>query len=240
MRRFLSITGVVLIGSASAVSMAISPPRRCLDPTKTYRVPGEGAPSRGAAVAKVTIIEFSNFTCDACFSVASHLGDVLRSHPNDVRLVFHIIERVGDNDEKVFAARAAAKLGKFWDFHDLLFSDPAAFRNRSDTDAATKLLGVDRATFLRAFNAAAREHDPLAGRFGVLDVPTLFVNGRVVLGAPSVDTLEKIVSEEIGRADGLLAKRVKPEDLYDALTRDGKTEADTETRVRRCPPPSQQ
>ncbi len=90
----------------------------------------------GGEDAYVTIIEYSDFQCPACASVAPMLQQLAAAYPNDVRLVYRHFPLVSihPNAQKAAeAAEAAGAQGKFWEYHDTLFANQADF---ASADAA--------------------------------------------------------------------------------------------------------
>lgn len=84
----------------------------------------------GGADAYITIIEYSDFQCPACASVAPMLQQLVAAYPNDVRLVYRHFPLVSihPNAQKAAeAAEAAGAQGKFWEYHDMLFANQADF-----------------------------------------------------------------------------------------------------------------
>jgi cyclophilin family peptidyl-prolyl cis-trans isomerase/protein-disulfide isomerase len=85
--------------------------------------------SLGPETAAVTIVEYSDFQCPYCAQFASEMAGLLEKYPDDLRLVFRHYPLVGTPEQPFHdkaalsaqAAEAAAKQGKFWEMHDLLF-----------------------------------------------------------------------------------------------------------------------
>ena len=61
----------------------------------------------------------------------------------------------------------------------------------------------------------------LAESYGTMGTPTFFMNGRRLVGAQRQACFERIVDEEIVKAQGLVARGVAPIDVYDTLTKGG-------------------
>jgi cyclophilin family peptidyl-prolyl cis-trans isomerase/protein-disulfide isomerase len=100
-------------------------------PEELSLFPPVGADERikGPETAAVTIVEYSDFQCPYCAEFASVMVDLLEKHPDDLRLVFRHYPLVGTPEQPFHdkaalaaqAAEAAAKQGKFWEMHDMLF-----------------------------------------------------------------------------------------------------------------------
>lgn len=153
-------------------------------PDAAAEIDVEGAPTRGAPMAPVTIVEFSDFECPYCGQAHPVLKRLLREHEGQVRLVFKHYP-LSAHHNALPAARAtvaAGNQGKFWEMHDMLFEHQDALAEE-DLEAYAEELGLD----LERFRADMRseetqrviERDRAQGReLGVSGTPTIFVNGR--------------------------------------------------------------
>ena len=168
--------------------------------------------SKGPADAPLTIIEFSDFECPACAMAFRDLHDLARQHPELVRLVFHHFPLDSECNPNVptrrhrsacqaaIAAECAARAGKFWEYHDLLFGAQDRF-GRDDLIAKAAGLGIPQETFAACLDdPAARARvlsDASAGaKLGVKSTPTLVINGRTVEGALDRSRYEYVIALE--------------------------------------------
>jgi protein-disulfide isomerase len=179
-----------------------------LPPPPPYRAPvaTDGAPARGLANARVTVVEFSDFHCPYCRRVQPTLNALLAKYPNDVRLVykhFPLDELHPQARRASEASWCAQQQDKFWQFHDRLYaggSDAAP----ATLAAMAQSAGIDVATFesclVSGKAASAVERDAAEGaRFGVTGTPGFFINGRLLSGNLPLDRFVEIVEEELGR-----------------------------------------
>ncbi len=161
----------------------------------------DGFPTRGAVMARVTIVEFSDFQCPHCGHAHPILRQLLREFEGDVRLVFRNYPLPG-HPRAVPAARAALAAGnqdKFWEMADLLFEHQDTLEDE-DIDRYATELGLDMARFhtdIASPETQARvdaDHD--AGHnLDVEGTPTFFINGRRFHEPPSA--LANYVREEL-------------------------------------------
>ena len=101
------------------------------------------------------------------------------------------------------ASVAASKQGKFWEFHDKLFSDqrnlkPEAFRKYAQE------LGLNMEQFekdqLDVNNAKLVDADMAEARnLGVTGTPGFFVNGRFLSGAKPFAEFANVINAELAR-----------------------------------------
>ncbi|MBI3255856.1 MAG: thioredoxin domain-containing protein [Candidatus Andersenbacteria bacterium] len=79
---------------------------------------------RGAANAKVTIIEYSDLECPFCKRFHETMKQVLAAYPNDVRWVYRhapLVQLHSKAPAEANAAECAGEQGKFWEFIDEVF-----------------------------------------------------------------------------------------------------------------------
>ncbi|MBL9039821.1 MAG: thioredoxin domain-containing protein, partial [Archangium sp.] len=178
------------------------------------------APARGAKNAKVTIVAWSDFQCPFCSRVVPTLKQIEDTYGKDVKIVFRHQPLPFHNNAKIAAeaSMAAHEQGKFWPFHDKMFANQQAL-DRASLEGYAKDLGLDMGKFKAALDsnkfAKVVEADSAAGMtVGANGTPTFFVNGREFVGAQPYEAFKGVIDEEIKKADQLLAKGVKLENLY--------------------------
>jgi protein-disulfide isomerase len=153
---------------------------------------------KGPDDAPITIVEFSDFQCPACGHAFLDLQDVVRRR-HDVRLVFRhfpLDQRCNEGIEHgvhpvaclaACAAVCAAQLGKFWQYHDLLFENQAGL-TRENLFGFARELGFDMGRFRTCLDAPetldrVREDVRAGSSLGIQSTPTIFINGRRIPGA---------------------------------------------------------
>jgi len=175
-----------------------------------YTVPDRpGAPSLGAASARVTIQLFSDFQCPFCARLKPTLEAVLAAYPGRVRIVwrnyplpFHADARPAA--EAALEAQAQGGDSLFWQMHEKLFENPRAL-DRASLERYARELGLDVARFRQALDdhrhAAAIDADiAAADATGLsLGTPTCFVNGRAVQGAQPLDAFRAAVDRALAQ-----------------------------------------
>lgn len=195
-----------------------------LDSDSVYPVPIGDSPVRGPADAPITVVAFSDFQCPYC-ARGHETMEVLRERYGDqIRFVFKHFPLPG-HPRGALASRgsfAAAKAGKFWDYHDAVFAHGA----RYDADDLLQIaveLGIDPAEFEATLTSEANdvriEQDiELGMRLGVNGTPAYFINGRPMVGAsPEID-FRLLISEELERVEQARAKGIAAADIYGHLT----------------------
>jgi protein-disulfide isomerase len=183
-------------GDATQVlsSSASLPP---VDMTALVRDPTEW---RGPADAPVTIVEFTDFECPFCRRASLPIALLLQQSGTPVRYVFRNfpLDFHAHAELAAEAALAARAQGKFWQMHDLLFSNQKNLSRQSLINLAEQL-HLDVARFTNEIDAGKYKAEIAADRtLGVqADVngtPAFFINGRRVDGALTLPELTQAVA----------------------------------------------
>ena len=168
-------------------------------------VSAEGAPSRGAPDAEVTIIVFSDFDCHPCAEVWATMEEIVNLYPTQVRIVhrdFPLDDNPGSlSMELANAARCAGEQGRYWEMHDLLYANQG-HSVANEISAYGDQLALEGESFTECLEtlryAEDIKEDQEAGTVaGVKSVPTVFINGRMLLGAMLMPIYEQIIEEEL-------------------------------------------
>jgi len=166
-------------------------------------IPIDGAPMKGPANARITLVEFSDFQCPYCAAAVHHIDEVLAKHPADVRLVFKQFP-LDIHSQAALAAEAALAAhaqGKFWPMHDRLYAN---FRTISQEkiDQIAKEIGLDLVRFTKELKSG--KYKPVVAKelaegeqAGVSGTPTLFVDGKHYNGPVETQALEEVLQAEL-------------------------------------------
>jgi len=101
------------------------------------------------------------------------------------------------------AARCAGDQGKYWPMHDVMFANQRALEVPA-LKAAAGSLGLDRATFDSCLDSGKHADAVRAGvtqgeRMGVNSTPSIYINGRPVIGAQPFEVFKQVIDEELAR-----------------------------------------
>jgi hypothetical protein len=173
------------------------------DPKKKVTIDTTDAPVKGAPMAKVNIVEFSDFECPYCGAAHPALTALLGEFPGQVNLMFKNFPLEGHKNS-VPAARASVAAqfqGKFWEMADKLFEHQRELSPEKIRELAASI-GLEMARFDADMASAAVQqridNDKKEGTgLGIQGTPTLFVNGRAY--KESVQSLGKYLKEELSQ-----------------------------------------
>lgn len=171
-------------------------------------------PVLGSASAKVTMVEFGDFQCPFCKSYFQQTYPDIKSKYIDtgkVKLVFrHFpLTQIHVNAQiSAVAAECANQQGKFWQYHDLLYtngqSDGTALDKASLEKYADQLglnsgtLGFGKNKFNQCLEGNATlsivNADQQEGlKDGVTGTPSFFINGKSIVGAQPASAFEQAI-----------------------------------------------
>jgi protein-disulfide isomerase len=144
---------------------------------------------RGAADAPL-VIEYADFECPYCAALHAQLAEL------SLRRAFRHFP-VRSSHPRAWAAacaaEAAARQGRFWEMHDLLFSDQARLEDPHLWDRARALeLDIERFDTDRrgeAVLARVRRDFESGVRAGVVTTPAVFAGGRMYAGKLALQAL---------------------------------------------------
>lgn len=190
----------------TAFELAKNPFKEDLDKLKTEYQPSFGTPG-----APVVLVEFSDFECPFCRQEAQVLRqNLLKKYPKEVRLYYldfpleslHPWAKAASMAGRcIFHQNASA----FWDYHDWIFShqeevSPDNLKSKVLEFASGKGLVADQLSSCIDSKATESEVDntrQIGHSLGVDQTPTLFVNGRRMVGVANFDDLQRVIDYEI-------------------------------------------
>ena len=184
------------------------------------------APRRGPEQALVTIVTFADLQSARTARNATSLRDLLERFPGKVRL-FHRanpLPKHADAHRAELAVRAAGRQGKFWELHDALLARGKL--GEADLLGAAGAVGLDVERLRDDMDDPALAADIARDRQAALelgfDQATMsFVNGRPLEPVRFVDDAAKLVTEEIARAEKLVAAGTPLTRVYAAIIEGG-------------------
>lgn len=168
-----------------------------------------GTASKGEKDAPVTIVEFSDYQCPYCKryidetypqiweEYGSQIYYIFRDYP----LPFH-----PHAQKTAEAARCAGDQGKYWEMHDLLFSERDQWAEKEEIDADlanyAARLGLNKSEFNECLSSgkyaqAVKDDMALGEKMGVSGTPTFFINGQKLVGAQPFEAFRVIIDAEL-------------------------------------------
>jgi protein-disulfide isomerase len=171
----------------------------------------EGAPSKGPANAPVTLVAFSDFQCPTCRALHYTLRSILPLYPQ-VRFVFKDFALTQIHPWAEIAHKAARCAYRqspeaFWKMHDMIFERQESitpsnaydhlldFARQAEADLNLLKLCMAAPETLQEINASFQQGVALK----VANTPTVFINGRRIVGADR-NAIEQYIQYELSSA----------------------------------------
>ena len=180
-----------------------------------------GNPSIGDSKAKVTIVEFSDFQCPYCRMFYEETYGQLKKDYIDtgkVRLVFkdYPLPFHPSAQPAAMGGQCAAEQGKFWQYHDKIFSeqqkreaDPSKVSTTitfsvNDIKSWAAQVGVNTAQFNSCLDSGKYKNNvqadtDLGNTYGVSGTPSFFVNGTLLVGAQPYSAFKQLIDQELSK-----------------------------------------
>ena len=163
----------------------------------------------GPVNARVTIVEFFDPACEACRAFYPLVKDLMRNHPNDIRLVLRYAPFHQGSDQVVKLLEASKKQDKYIPVLEMILATQPMWADHGNPNInvayqAAEKAGLDIQKALA--DAKSSEMDALLKQeiqdltaLEVTKTPTFFVNGR---GLPSFgpEQLQARVAEELAKS----------------------------------------
>lgn len=190
-------------GSSGPLKDAIEPASAPLEGVEG--TPGP-SPAYGPVDAPVRVYVLTDFQCPVCRRVVEPLKYLARHHPKDVRVVLkhNALAMHSRARALAIASLAAFRQGKFWAFHDRVFSNAGQYDDESIL-AHAKWIGCDEERFKKdladpALDAQVTYEATYAKHVELQSTPSFIINGTPQMGWGSYGGLANVVEKELARA----------------------------------------
>ena len=160
---------------------------------------------RGNPKAPVMIVEFSDYQCPYCHQVEPTVKELLAKYGDKLSLSYRDFPLTPIHSQAMIAAeasRCALEQGKFWEYHDQLFT--ASKLEKNDLVEYARNLKLNDKQFESCLTSekykADIENDEQEGRkAGVNGTPGFFINGLALSGAQGPDAFRRVIDDELAR-----------------------------------------
>jgi protein-disulfide isomerase len=180
------------------IATVVSPPRA--------EISLKGTPVRGRADAPVMLVEYADYECPYCQQIQPSLDKLAAEYSGKLSFAYKDVPLpMHPNAQKAAeASHCAGSQGKYWEYHDLLFTskqyDLAKLKDHA------RALKLDGAAFDKCLDSG-QQSDLVktqlmeAQGLGLPGTPGFFVNGRFLTGSVSYEMLRQVVEEELRAAN---------------------------------------
>ncbi len=166
---------------------------------------------KGGDNAAVVIQEFADFQCPACKSIQGTLDELHREYGDRVLIVYrnYPLDQACNSSIRnkmhehacsaAVMARCAGQYGKFWDYHKLAFDKQSEISagNVRAWGAAVGLTPeqMDSCAASKDLLDKVKDDIELGNKLGIDSTPTVYINGRKVLGGRGINELRAQIDQ---------------------------------------------
>jgi len=170
-----------------------------------FKVDIGSAPLKGVSSAPISIVEFSDLQCPHCAKGHELVGKLIEKYKDKVSVAFKNFPLPFHTQAK---AAAIATLcvheqsnDAYWKLVDILFKNQNKLEI-TDIAAHVNKLGIDNGKYSDCVKGnkfeAKVDADLEQGKIlGVKSTPTLFINGKIILGAQPIEVVSEIIDEDL-------------------------------------------
>jgi len=186
-----------------------------LDPFKEMResIDLSKQPALGAVLPKVTIVEYSDLQCGYCKQMSAVLRELLKEFGTQVRMYFKDYPL---KDIHPWAGEASV-IGRcvlqqnedaFWEYHDWAYEKQEELNLKNLPELARAFLASKKRVDSGRLEACLKGPEARAEvdrsvkeaqTLGINTTPTLFVNGRRLIGSQTLPALRQVILMELAR-----------------------------------------
>ncbi|MFB5610754.1 MAG: DsbA family protein [Nitrosopumilaceae archaeon] len=211
-----------IISAAQANAPAPQPAQAPSQPSapSVIQVSLDDDPVKGDPNAPVTVVEFSDFQCPFCSRFYTQTLPALEENYIDtgkIKFVYRDLplDNLHPNARPAhIAAECADEQGKFWEYHDVLFSNQGEWNKLSSVDLSTQLneyatsMGLNSASFDSCLSSKSMADEVQADylhatQYGATGTPTFFIgtekDGFIKLvGAQPFSAFQAAIDAQLG------------------------------------------
>lgn len=164
--------------------------------------------------APVTVVEYADFQCPFCGRFFTDAASQIRDQyvkTNKVKMIYRDFAFLGpESTASAEAAECAKDQGKFWAYHDVLYTAEIADGkegngnlNRALFLSLAKNINLDTNAFTSCIDSnkyadVVSKAVASAQSFGVNSTPTVFVGGEKILGAQPFSVFQAAIDKLLG------------------------------------------
>ncbi len=201
---FIFIALGLIIISAFAISTIKEKPIKTLDEKNIITKPIVylDDPVLGNPEAKISVIEFGDFKCSACEKVNPVLKKILKTYPNQVKLIWKGISGHDGSENALITSYCAQEQGQFDKYHNLLFSNQDQLDQQNIYLDLAQKINLDLKKFNdclinNRYSDLIQKNIIQAQELRVDATPYFFIGQKKFKGAISFEQFQMIINEEI-------------------------------------------
>ncbi|MCL4360334.1 DsbA family protein [Patescibacteria group bacterium] len=209
---FLGFVAAILVIVGAAVFFFSSPAGQSATPAadRTLLVRSDSEKISSPS-ARATLVEFADYQCPACGAYYPVVKQVVSEFTGKLNFVFRNfpLDQHPNAKPAAYAAEAAGRQGKFWQMHDLIYTNQVKWSDSPDAAAIfegyAKTLGLNMDHYKKdvasqAVSAMIDRDVSDATALGVDATPTFYLNGVKLDNPAAIDDFRTAVKKALETA----------------------------------------
>jgi protein-disulfide isomerase len=191
----VSSTYIESLHLKASVMVQLAPPMASVDATNAASV-------EGPANAPAQLIEFADFQCPYCQKVNPDINKLLQEFKGRLAVAYKDfpLPMHANAQKAAEAARCAGEQGKYWEYHNALFTDKKF--QPDDLKLEAKTMKLDEVAFDDCLDSGKESskvnEDRTEGlNLGLSGTPSFFLNGHFFSGAMDYQQLRQMVEQQL-------------------------------------------
>jgi len=197
-----NLAGVGLAGSSSteAAVATVKTVDAALDKNRRL-AEKSGRPQLGNVSFSLVIVEFADFNCSVCLQEFPIIRAITNKYSKDIRFIFRNYPVIDQNSLMLAqAGLCAEEQGKFWSFHDRLYSSQGQVATLDDFKKVVVMSGLNWNKLQDCVNKEKYKPQVMEDMQDAIDLgaqgtPTFFINGKMIAGAIDEKSWDEIIAK---------------------------------------------
>lgn len=206
------VTVLLIVGAVYFLSKSPAPgdpDQGSTTPVEASKLIKEDSYKISTDSAKVTIVEFLDYECEACYAAHPIVKRILDEYKGQVNFVVRNFPNHFNSVLAAQSAEAAGEQGKFWEMYDKLFEKQKEWGEQKtpQTDkfmSYAQQIGLDMNKFKDSLDSNKFKNKIEADKsealgLGVDATPTFYINGLKNVGVLPYDDWKKKIDAELSK-----------------------------------------
>jgi protein-disulfide isomerase len=178
-----------------------------------YEIKSDDYIKGATSSAKVVLIEYLDFECEACKAYYPLVKELEKDFPNDLKIVTRYYPLPGHKNglPAALAVEAAARQGKYQEMHDIMFDNQDKWGEKGMPtpqvfEGFASVMGLDMTKFKEDVNSESvksrvQRDVKEGGILGNTGTPSFYLQGKKLENPQSYEDFKSIIQAEIDKAN---------------------------------------
>ncbi len=198
---------LTLVGTfALVIAVSVIFSKKASQPLDQTRLTNDMKNATGSAQPKVTIVEFSDFQCPACKAASPLVKQLVSTYKDQVKLVYRNfpLPQHQYGQLAAMAAETAGSVGKYWEFHDVLFEKQEEWSALQENQVIDQFAKYAESVNIpgdlmrqslkeKTFESRVLKDVADGNALGVSSTPSFYVNGQRIQTSSLQQTVENLL-----------------------------------------------